>query len=248
MSTLRVPHPENTTGSRVRVNMPQDIIYQDPDKPQPQSKGQTAKRTKFLPTLKVIGLQRSAYVDTKSQWSVRIFFIVVAFAFIGLGIWLTIHGTNRDLRDFLIIGPGTLGIGVILIIFILFGAIRDWLVFNKVSSIKVRVTELDGDNSAVARQRANSTAMVPATSSMALTRNSITMLTTGNTTRVPGNSLSGTNQGTVSPSGPVLSEEGPSNEPRAPSLTDPLDTMQDGAAESTPYSNSSPENVISTSM
>ncbi len=55
--------------------MPQDIIYQDPDKPQPQAKGQTAKRTKFLPTLKVIGLRRSAYVDERSQWKVRIFFI-----------------------------------------------------------------------------------------------------------------------------------------------------------------------------
>ncbi len=177
-------------------------------------------------------------------------YIVVACGLIGLGIWLTIHGVDNELRDFLIIGPGTLGIGVILIIFILFMVIRDACVYNQVASIKVRVRD-EAISSGVTRQRANSTTGVPATSSTLLARNSITMLTTGNNTRLPGNSSSpttGENQGTDSPPGPVLSEEEASSEPGVHNRTVLPDTVPNSAAENHSATNTSQDNVISTTL
>ena len=50
---------------------------------------------------------------------------IIGLGLLGFGIWLTWYGSDSDLRDFLIIGPGTMIIGCIMLTFCLILVIRD---------------------------------------------------------------------------------------------------------------------------
>ncbi len=56
---------------------------------------------------------------------------ILGLGFLGFGIWLTWYGSDADLEDFLIIGPGAMIIGCIMLTFCLILVIRDTLCANQ---------------------------------------------------------------------------------------------------------------------
>ncbi len=120
------PHSNNIEKYRKNSHYPNGLVhtqfYEQPKK----------KRPKFIQRLSHMP-GAGPYDHNVSNWQIKLFFAFVALCLIGLGIWLTIYGSESELRDFLILGPSVLVMGVLLVVFIIINIIKDVCVFNKIS-------------------------------------------------------------------------------------------------------------------